>query len=469
MVPHVAARGSSFKGAGLYYLHDKSADTSERVDWTLTHNVPTHDPDKALKWMTYTAIHADKIKRNYGGSKVGRKSAGKPVYTYSLSWHKDDQPTREEMQEAVFETLDRLDLKEHEVLIVAHKDTDHPHVHVICNLVNPTNGRIHTARLDHNKLSRWAQEHDERFGRTHCSERIKNNHLRTKEAQFIKHRPKEDPRAQMISNLYNQSDNGKAFKAALQEQGYTLAQGHKGRITLVNEEGQVFSLARQLKGQRARDIKARLKDIDFKSLPIAKDLADERLYFDRDKYAQQQQDKIEAAGIEAEKKRLSKEQTASDDPIAQYDDRHLKALDELQKWEAKADIKRYQLEDQLEKTHRHKKMLKQRQALEKQLKEKKSVIGRITGKYKALSEKLTELNLTIEHSEVRMREARQALENKLAETKPPEFKHVEQSKEPNTSNRPTRQQRINYVRKQKSKYSPKKSRGRDHKSNELGL
>lgn len=34
MVPRIAKRRQSFKGAGLYYLHDKGAMTAERVTWT---------------------------------------------------------------------------------------------------------------------------------------------------------------------------------------------------------------------------------------------------------------------------------------------------------------------------------------------------------------------------------------------------------------------------------------------------
>ncbi len=43
MIPRIADRGHSFKGAGLYYLHDKKAKTKERVAWTHTHNVGTND------------------------------------------------------------------------------------------------------------------------------------------------------------------------------------------------------------------------------------------------------------------------------------------------------------------------------------------------------------------------------------------------------------------------------------------
>ena len=59
MVPKVAGKGRSFKGAGLYYLHDKQALTSERVQFTHTVNLPTEDAEKALGWMAHTAMRDD--------------------------------------------------------------------------------------------------------------------------------------------------------------------------------------------------------------------------------------------------------------------------------------------------------------------------------------------------------------------------------------------------------------------------
>jgi hypothetical protein len=53
MVPAITEGGRSFKGAALYYLHDKRKPgeaerlTSERVAWTHTLNLATDDPDRA--------------------------------------------------------------------------------------------------------------------------------------------------------------------------------------------------------------------------------------------------------------------------------------------------------------------------------------------------------------------------------------------------------------------------------------
>ncbi|HWE03570.1 MAG TPA: hypothetical protein VG326_14285 [Tepidisphaeraceae bacterium] len=62
MVPTVTATGSSFKGAAAYYLHDKDADTRERVAWTHTENLLTDDAQKAWKIMAWTASHQAMLK-----------------------------------------------------------------------------------------------------------------------------------------------------------------------------------------------------------------------------------------------------------------------------------------------------------------------------------------------------------------------------------------------------------------------
>ena len=287
MIPQVAARGSSFKGAGLYYLHDKEAQSKERVSWTQTRNLHTDDPQKAMNYMAYTAINAERIKEMNGTSKVGRKSQ-KPVYAYALAWHKDDHPTREEMKQAADSSLEKLGLQNHEAVIVCHTDRQHPHIHIICNLVDPQTGKTKVMSKDRLTLSKWAQAHDKAHGRDHCPERIANNEKRLKK-EFVKHRGKERTDADMIRDLYEKAETGQAFRDRLEEQGYTLAQGNKGRVVLVAEDGNITALSRQLKGQRAKDIKAKLKDVSFNDLPIAKDLAFDRQSVDRDAYNMQQE------------------------------------------------------------------------------------------------------------------------------------------------------------------------------------
>ncbi|MBY5974935.1 relaxase/mobilization nuclease domain-containing protein [Ferrimonas balearica] len=177
MVPKVAKSGASFKGAALYYLHDKQANTNERVAFTVTVNLPTNDPDRAVGHMIETAELAQELKRE-AGLKSGRKLQ-KPVYAYSLAWHPTEAPTKAEQIEAAKQTLAVLGLSNRQALIVAHTDREHPHVHVIVNRVCPETGRAAVTSQDRLKLSRWAEAYEKVHGKVFCDARVENNAARS--------------------------------------------------------------------------------------------------------------------------------------------------------------------------------------------------------------------------------------------------------------------------------------------------
>jgi hypothetical protein len=186
MVPKVAGTGSSFKGAGLYYLHDKKSETRERVAFTHTENLPTLDPDKALKCMAYTALRQQELKARAGGSTKGRKLEN-PVYCYSLSWAPGEDPSQEEMITVAKESLAALGLAEHETLLVGHNDEPHPHIHVIVNRVHPETGIAAKLSKDFLTLSKWAEGYERSQGKIRCEQRVENNALR-KQGEFVKDR-----------------------------------------------------------------------------------------------------------------------------------------------------------------------------------------------------------------------------------------------------------------------------------------
>ena len=134
MVPKITRTGSLVRRVAAYCLHDapepddRSPETSERVAWTDTRNLPTIRAERAARLMAATAKAAPDLKRLASGTRGGRKLA-KPVLHYLLSWAQDETPTRQEMSRAVDESLYALGLENHEALIVAHDDTRHPHVH----------------------------------------------------------------------------------------------------------------------------------------------------------------------------------------------------------------------------------------------------------------------------------------------------------------------------------------------------
>jgi hypothetical protein len=186
MIPRVGEGGSSFKGAGLYYLHDKGADTDERVAFTHTLNLHTDDPEKALKVMAWTAEHQNDLKRSAGVPATGRKLE-KSVYTYSLSWAPDEVITKEEMIAAAKDSLKALKMDDREVLLVAHTDTGCQHIHAIVNRVHPENGKAASTSRDHLILSRWAEKYEREQGKIRVHARV-NHNARRDAGDFVKNR-----------------------------------------------------------------------------------------------------------------------------------------------------------------------------------------------------------------------------------------------------------------------------------------
>jgi len=187
MVPKIAAKGASFKGAAAYYLHDKDASTSERVAWSETRNIATKNPEAAWKVMAATAMNQDRLKAEAGVKATGRKSKN-AVLTYSLSWHPDEKEglSRKEMLRAANDSLVAIGADQHQALIICHSDEPHPHVHLMVNRVSPSDGRMLSSSKEKLKLSKWAQGYEENRGKIWCEERVANNHARDVLKEFTR-------------------------------------------------------------------------------------------------------------------------------------------------------------------------------------------------------------------------------------------------------------------------------------------
>ncbi|WP_409562671.1 relaxase/mobilization nuclease domain-containing protein [Hyphomicrobium sp. MC8b] len=240
MVPKVAGKGSSFKGAALYYLHDKGALSKDRIAFAITENLPTNDPEFAVALMIRTAENQQKIKQRAGTSARGRKLQH-PVYTYSLSWAPDEQPTREQMLTAARDSLAALGLQGHETLLIAHNDEPHPHIHIIVNRVHPETGIAAKLDNDHLKLSTWAEAYEKAQGQIRCEQRVENNKRRRNE--YVKDQSNDNSAAfhdwrrdRVREQFTRQQDDQKALSAAHRAQRQALFAAKEQRIRLARNQ-----------------------------------------------------------------------------------------------------------------------------------------------------------------------------------------------------------------------------------------
>lgn len=78
-----------------------------------------------------------------------------------------------------------------------------------------------------------------------------------------------DPRAfkDQVTALYQASDSGPAFQQALDAQGLMIAKGDRRDFVVIDPSGEVYSLARQIRGVTATDLRSFMADIDPEALP----------------------------------------------------------------------------------------------------------------------------------------------------------------------------------------------------------
>lgn len=172
MIPRLHKRGTSFKGACGYILHDAQKTSRDRVLWSDTRNLISQADDAWFE-MFATARDQAALKEQSGQSARGRKNT-KPVLHYTLSWAIGENPTPEHMRETALSSLNMLGLGEHQAVMAAHSDKEHMHVHIVVNTIHPETGLTASLKYTKERLSRWAEAYEREHG-IHCEERIRNN------------------------------------------------------------------------------------------------------------------------------------------------------------------------------------------------------------------------------------------------------------------------------------------------------
>jgi hypothetical protein len=118
--------GDDFGDLGDYLRRGRGrVDPSQRVGWVEFRNLPTRRMDIAERIMAGTA---------------SLSYTRKPVFHLSISFAPGDPVDEALMKRVMARTLADLGLGEHQAVIVAHIDTDDPHVHAMVNRVHPETG-----------------------------------------------------------------------------------------------------------------------------------------------------------------------------------------------------------------------------------------------------------------------------------------------------------------------------------------
>ncbi len=171
MVPNISPNGASFFGAGAYHLHDKLGPTAQRVLFTATRNLANDDAHLAIDEMHRTVTDGPLAKQFSGASPAGRKNFA-PVKTISLAWAPHEKPTPQHMIAAADDFLATMGWQHHQAVFAAHSDTQHPHLHIILNRINPLSGKTLNDWQDKKRAQQWALSFEKRHGAILCPARL---------------------------------------------------------------------------------------------------------------------------------------------------------------------------------------------------------------------------------------------------------------------------------------------------------
>jgi hypothetical protein len=118
-----ATTSESFSSLARYLEEGTGeADPAERVDWFDTRNLLATSPSETAREMADTAALSTRVQ--------------KPVLHLSVSFDPEDPVGRETMTWVADRLVEDLGLEGHQVLIVAHRDTHYPHLHLMVNRVS---------------------------------------------------------------------------------------------------------------------------------------------------------------------------------------------------------------------------------------------------------------------------------------------------------------------------------------------
>lgn len=256
-------KGGSCAGPRQLATHLMRADTNERVE--VLENDSPFDLHATLRdWQTLSE-----------GTR-GKKG----LYHVNIDPDARYDMTPAQWARAVEVLEKELGLDGQPRVVVMHEKHGRQHIHVVWQRTDLETMTLRDDGYNYQAHERASLRMEREFGHEH----VPGKHAkrdRTKQPEFpraeVNHGEWQqaersgvsvaDRRAQ-IAALKESSDNGAAFKAALEEAGYVLAQGDKRDFVLVTEEGSVASLNRELK-MKAAELRAFMADVDRAALPTA--------------------------------------------------------------------------------------------------------------------------------------------------------------------------------------------------------
>lgn len=254
-------KGTPASGGERLVDHIERQDTNERVEVKELRGTAAEDFRGALLEMEAVG----------SGSRTKR-----PFYHASINSQADERLTDEQRMYAIDRLEKELGLTDQPRAVVVHEKNGREHCHIVWLRVNAET--MTAIRADHNfrKHEIVARELEREFGH----ERVQGAHIERdgkarperapshaemQQAERTKIKP--EMAREQLTALWRGATTGQEFAKALDEAGWKLARGDRRDFVAIDMKGGVHSLSRRIEGVTAKDVRARLADIDLARVP----------------------------------------------------------------------------------------------------------------------------------------------------------------------------------------------------------
>lgn len=119
----VKCKGGRSKAARISNLINYITDDKDKVDYHGSRGFLCDDLNSQIEETIALATDAPK--------------STNPLTHWVISWHKDERPNRQQVEEAIDILLEELKMTDRQVIYAAHKDTNNYHLHIAINRVHP--------------------------------------------------------------------------------------------------------------------------------------------------------------------------------------------------------------------------------------------------------------------------------------------------------------------------------------------
>jgi hypothetical protein len=259
--------GGSRRNSAFFAKHLTNGENNERVTLCELRNLAAENVADAFREME--AIALGTLCRNY-------------FYHANLNPREDEELTQEQWEEAV-NTLEKyLALEGHARFVVEHRKQGRTHRHVIWSRIDVASMTAVGMTDDFEKHQTVARLLEKRFslergrsvlGPTRTAGPRPSRRPATWES-FRGQKSGIDPweMKQTITRLYRASKNGAELAAKLAERGYKLVKGDRTDFCIVDEKGDLHSLARRIEGIKVPALRKFMKDVDLTALGVNRPL-----------------------------------------------------------------------------------------------------------------------------------------------------------------------------------------------------